>query len=88
MNKPIALKNKNTMKNQAQYKEMVKMKHKNPNFTDPRQQFDRIGRFKPKILPLKIYFKLIVCKKTYVYFPEISEHLENYRILLKGRQAS
>lgn len=68
LNIPIAEKNAITIEEADKYNKNVQTNKKAIKFTDPLQQFDRIGRFKPKILSPKIIFKLLICRKNYHYF--------------------
>lgn len=61
------------MEQSANYRRDVRNGRNNPNFSNPLQQFDRIGRFKPKLLKPKIIFKLLICRKNYQQFPQL-EH--------------
>ena len=54
-------------------------------FSDPTEQYDRIGRFRPKMLRRQMYFQFMICQKNFHFFEEINEYIENYYILLKNR---
>lgn len=68
LNIPIAEKNAITIEEADNYNKHVKENRKKKKFTDPLKQYDRIGRFKPKILSQKIIFKLLICRKNYHWF--------------------
>ena len=54
----------------------------------PTNQFDRIGRFKPKILKNKIFFKSLICETHYLNLPKINQSVVNFNLLLKNRDPS
>lgn len=64
---------------------------KNQNKHQPKvnpMQTDKIGRFKPKLLKHKIFFKLIICRKSFHSFPNFQGTLVNLHLLLMNRTPS
>lgn len=56
LNKPIKEKNKEAKENAPKYKQDLNDKMKQKDFKSPLEQFDRIGRFKPKVIKQKLIF--------------------------------
>ena len=88
LNIPVDEKNIQTKRDFKQIQEHRKNAKAKPAFTDPTDQYDRIGRFKPKLLKKQMYFQFMICQKNYCYFEEINEYIENFHILMKNRKAS
>lgn len=83
LNKPIVQKNLHTI-NSVQKSPTNQVKNKQL-FLDPSQQYDRIGRFTPKLIKKRYFFKLVVSDQNYLKVPKIDRSIVNLRILLKNR---
>ena len=84
LNEAIIKNNKQVKENMAAYREKIRVS-KEKFFSKPQEQFDRIGRFKPKYMKEQQYFQFMIFNQNYIYFNEIDEKVENFLIFLKDR---